>query len=110
LRDLRKRTLSAADAETVSGNLAGCDNRQVNTGMLLDQLCVDLGYCLPPDERIRLIDDPPQTVDAFTDAVIAAEGRDPVLIDKASRQEVRRVVAKAPGKPMLPRPERGRAC
>ena len=43
---------------------------------LLDDLCVKLGFCLPPAERQRLEEDPPANVDAFTDAVLAAEGLD----------------------------------
>jgi hypothetical protein len=54
----------------------------VNVVKLLDDLCVGLGYCLPPDDKQRIIADPPPTIDAFTDAVIEAEGRDPVLIEK----------------------------
>ena len=45
--------------------------------LLLDELCVVLGFCLPPDEQARLCEAPPTDVDAFTDAVIRAEGLDP---------------------------------
>jgi hypothetical protein len=41
---------------------------------LLNDLCVRLGFCLPPADRERLIADPPGDVDAFTDAVMDAEG------------------------------------
>jgi len=44
---------------------------------LLSELCVVLGFCLPPDEQARLRESPPTEVDAFTDAVIRAEGLDP---------------------------------
>ncbi len=44
---------------------------------LLDELCVKLGFCLPPADRRRLEGEPPADVDAFTDAVFAAEGLDP---------------------------------
>lgn len=44
---------------------------------LLYELCVVLGFCLPPDEQVRLRESPPTEVDAFTDAVIRAEGLDP---------------------------------
>ena len=43
---------------------------------LLYELCVVLGFCLPPDEQARLRESPPTDVDAFTDAVIRAEGLD----------------------------------
>ena len=44
---------------------------------LLYELCVVLGFCLAPDEQARLRESPPTYVDAFTDAVIRAEGLDP---------------------------------
>jgi hypothetical protein len=44
---------------------------------LLYELCVVLGFCLPPDAQARLRKSPPTDVDAFTDAVIRAEGLDP---------------------------------
>jgi hypothetical protein len=52
----------------------------VGVARLLNDLCVRLGYCLPPGDQQRLIDDPPTSVDEFTDAVVAAEGLDPVLM------------------------------
>jgi hypothetical protein len=45
--------------------------------LLLGELCIELGFCLPPDEQARLRETPPTEVDAFTDAVIQAEGLDP---------------------------------
>jgi hypothetical protein len=44
---------------------------------LLYDLCVTYGFCLPETENEKLVDDPPGTVDAFTDAVYRAEGMDP---------------------------------
>ncbi len=38
--------------------------------LLLEELCVVLGFCLPPDANVRLMHEPPTDVDAFTDAVI----------------------------------------
>jgi hypothetical protein len=63
-----------------------------NVESLLYELCVDLGFCLPPDERIRLRDSPPRDVDAFTDAVFVAEGLDPRLDTWLRRQVRERVV------------------
>jgi hypothetical protein len=54
---------------------------------LLDELCVELGFCLPAPERDTLMNAPPLDVDAFTDAVFAAEGLDPAL-----NQQLRRAV------------------
>jgi hypothetical protein len=44
---------------------------------LLRQLCVDLGFCLPPDAHDRLVDNPPADARSFTDAVFVAEGLNP---------------------------------
>lgn len=74
----------------------------VDAARLLNDLCVRLGYCLPPEDQQRIIDDPPTSVDAFTDAVVAAEGFDPVLMATEQRQQVRRMVAAAFGEPFPP--------
>jgi hypothetical protein len=63
-----------------------------NVAWLLDELCVDLGFCLPPDARGRLQDSPPRDVDAFTNAVFVAEGLDPRLDTRLRRQVRERVV------------------
>lgn len=44
--------------------------------VLLDQLCVKLGFCLPPAEISRLVDTPPPRIEDFVDAVFSAEGVD----------------------------------
>ena len=44
---------------------------------LLDELCVDLGFCLPPADQANLRQAPPVDVDQFTDAVLVAEGLPP---------------------------------
>jgi hypothetical protein len=54
---------------------------------LLDELCVELGFCLPPTVREALMNAPPRDIDVFTDAVFAAEGMDPSL-----RKQLRRAV------------------
>jgi hypothetical protein len=48
---------------------------------LLNELCIGLGFCLPPDDNERLRADPPEDPDAFTNAVFVAEGMDPILSD-----------------------------
>jgi hypothetical protein len=53
---------------------------------------VQLGYCLPPEDQQRIASDPPQSADAFTDAVVETEGFDPALMAAEQRQEVRRMV------------------
>jgi len=74
----------------------------VDSARLLNDLYVRLGYCLPLEGRQRIIADPPTSVDAFTDAVVAAEGLDPVLMPTEQRQQVRRMVAAAFGEPVRP--------
>lgn len=44
---------------------------------LLYELCLRLGFCLPPADQRRLEREPPSGVDAFADAVFIAEGMDP---------------------------------
>jgi hypothetical protein len=57
---------------------------------LLYELCVVLGFCLPPGGQARLRESPPTEVDAFTDAVIRAEGLDPYAdISPHLRRDVR---------------------
>lgn len=65
-----------------------------DVALLLYELCVNLGFCLPPDERARLEGSPPAGIDAFTDAVLVAEGLDPQLVDRHVRREVRACVAR----------------
>jgi len=76
--------------------------RADDAAQLLDDLCVQLGYCLPPEDRQRIIASPPLSIDAFTDAVMEAEGLDPVLMDSQQRWQVRRLVADAFGEPPMP--------
>lgn len=76
---------------------------------LLDQLCVDLGFCLPPDAQEELCESPGTDVDAFTDRVIVAEGLDPIYLDGHLRRQIRERVARVldPQDPPWP-PERPR--
>ncbi|MDX3226137.1 hypothetical protein [Streptomyces sp. ME19-01-6] len=59
---------------------------------LLYELCVDLGFCLPPQDIRRLREAPPADVDEFTDAVFTAEGMEPRGEDDWLRVRVRDVV------------------
>jgi hypothetical protein len=67
---------------------------------LLETLCVELGFCLSPIEQQRLLANPPADIDAFTQAVFAAEGMDQRLHRQLYRQ-VRERLAQAFG--TLPR-------
>jgi hypothetical protein len=77
------------------------------TARLLEELCVKLGFCLPPNDSERLIESPPTTVDSFTDEVLRSEGMDPVTTATDLRKQVRAVVARHMGEPQWPR-DRGR--
>lgn len=62
---------------------------------LLYELCVVLGFCLPPDAQAKLKSDPPRDADEFADAVIRAEGLDPYAdISLHLRRDVRNRAAK----------------
>lgn len=62
---------------------------------LLDKLCVVLGFCLPPAEQAKLRSEPPVDVEAFIDAVIRAEGLDPVAdVSGRLHRDVRNRVTK----------------
>ena len=60
----------------------------------LEQLCVKLGYCLPPHEQEAILTDLPSDAEAFVDAVLVAEGRDPALITKQERRPMVEIAAK----------------
>jgi len=61
-------------------------NKPETRGRPSSGLCVMHGYCLPPDEQPTIINDPPQDVDAFVDAVLLADGhQNPSLCDKQTR-------------------------
>ncbi|MFI6996616.1 hypothetical protein [Nocardia sp. NPDC050175] len=66
----------------------------VDVAFVLDNLCVELGFCLPVDEKSRLCASPPTDVDSFTDAVFVAEGMDPNE-DKRLRELVRQKIMRA---------------
>jgi hypothetical protein len=67
----------------------------VDVQHLLYELCTDLGLCLPPEAQRALVAQPPENVDAFTEAVLIAEGLDPVLFDKRLREDLRSRVSRA---------------
>jgi len=65
--------------------------RQVE--LLLQELCVKLGFCLPPKEIVRIEQNPETDIDAFTDDVIRSEGIDPINgISLEFRRSVRAIV------------------
>jgi hypothetical protein len=64
-----------------------------DVGDLLTRLCVRLGFCLSPDDIVRLQEHPPGDVLAFTDLVFAAEGLDPTTADGHLYRQVRDMIA-----------------
>ena len=61
---------------------------------LLDELCVKLGLCLDPDSRARICISPPRDLDAFENAVLRAEGLDPLQTDRRLRHDLRECIAR----------------
>ncbi len=59
------------------------------TRLLLSDLCVKLGFCLPPNDIERLVSSPPEDAVTFTDSVFVAEGLRP---DRADRHLYRQVL------------------
>jgi hypothetical protein len=72
--------------------------------LLLDEQCAEPGFCLPAGERGILQGNPPRDLDAFTDAVFAAEEMDPGL-HKGLRQAVRHKVQQRIGYWMASAPD-----
>jgi hypothetical protein len=69
------------------------DSKQV--AYLLEELCVRLGFCLPPAVNRRLEGNPPEDVDEFTDLVFREEGLDPhAPSNRRLRRQVLECVAK----------------
>jgi hypothetical protein len=66
---------------------------QSRVAALLYEVCVDLGFCLPPAVNARLESNPPADVDEFTDVIFREEGMEPYN-DTVLRNQVRERVAK----------------
>jgi hypothetical protein len=62
---------------------------------LLSKLCVDLGFCLPPSEAEKLVNNPPTSVIAFTNAIFLAESLNPEMSDRRLYRQVRDMIQKA---------------
>jgi hypothetical protein len=62
---------------------------------LLEELCIELGFCLSPEAQAQLTREPPHTATEFADAVIRAEGLDPEAgISRQLYREVKARIAK----------------
>ena len=63
--------------------------------LLLQRLCADLGFCVPPAIQQQFVEHPPSTVREFTDAVFVAEGLDPSAAPRHLYRQVQALVAGA---------------
>jgi len=59
---------------------------------LLEELCLRYGYCLPREKRDAILAELPVDAQAFVEAVLVAEGRDPSLVDEPHRKALAEVV------------------
>ena len=64
------------------------------TERLLDELCVDLGFCLPREAKAQLMAKPLSSSDEFSEAVIRAEGLDPEAVSRRLYRDVKERVTK----------------
>ncbi len=62
---------------------------------LLHELCIQMGFCLKPEESQRLMQSPPTDVIDFSRAVFAAEGLDPDYADRQLFQDLNNLVHRA---------------
>ena len=62
---------------------------------VLGILCIKYGFCLPPDAYDSLADFPPTTPGAYVEAVVIAEGLDPLALDSEMVEAMQAVVRDA---------------
>lgn len=60
----------------------------------LYELCVKLGYCIPPADQEAILADPPSDAEGFVDAVLIAEGLDPSRYLTETRRPMLEIVTK----------------
>jgi hypothetical protein len=60
----------------------------------LDQLCIDMGFCLVGSQRSQLLNKLPLGIDDFTDALFIAEGLEPQIKTQLRKQVRERVAAR----------------
>ena len=57
------------------------------------EVCVQLGYCLRPEQTETILANPPADADVFVDAVLIAEGQDPDGVPAELRDQLLDLVA-----------------
>lgn len=65
---------------------------------LLNDLCIKLGFCLPPPAQRRIAKHPPSDLARFANVVYRAEGLDPGLdsnLYRALREQIARAFQKS---------------
>jgi hypothetical protein len=64
--------------------------------LALEDLCTELGYCdcLYPPAKEAILANPPPDAEAFVDAVLLAEERDPTYVLKQDRRPMLEIVDK----------------
>jgi len=67
----------------------------IEVRQLLDKLCIDLGFCLPPLAQSQLEQMPPDEAVAFARAVFIAEGMNPDWAGRRLFRQVRDCIADA---------------
>jgi hypothetical protein len=65
-----------------------CILSPIEVHYLLRDLCVKLGFCIPPKAQQQLEANPPAAIDAFVRAVYIAEGMDPDLAEQNLYRQV----------------------
>jgi hypothetical protein len=61
---------------------------------MLDELCVKLGLCLDPAARSRIALKRFRDEDSLEEAVLEAEGIDPLKMDRRRRDELREIITR----------------
>lgn len=61
---------------------------------MLDELCVKLGICLDPAARSHIALRRFRDEDSLEEAVLAAEGLDPLKMDRRRRDELRDIIGR----------------
>ena len=77
---------------SVSQRRPGKAKRGTCAEVALYQLRAQFGFLIPPDAVEEILTNPPVTAEAFVDAVLIAEGRNPELMLKQERRPLLEIV------------------
>ena len=67
---------------------------QSRAELALGELCTRLGYCLPSDITEVILASRPPDAESFVNAVLVAEGREPLSVAEAERDPMLSILAK----------------